>query len=203
MRWLCVDAPARKEPRPGPRASSIISLTVTFSPPQSARTRLGQPYFVVASQNEVATVSARLLFEAFRYTTKRLFPSIPPCVTIFHRMSWKCDVSTCECQLQQLPTLWWPSICQSELGNGTEYVRRRIARFHLASSLVKAMRSVEINCAPGFHPQWVNLPDNLPNLPSWCPMVLSSKKTKYCPFTKEHAHSCLVIVDKPIQLLII
>src|SRR5579872_5032102 len=74
------------EPLPLPWFSSIHSATRTFSVPWSPLTRLGVPWTLMASKKSLSTVSARLLSWALRPTTSRVFPSINPCITTFHRI---------------------------------------------------------------------------------------------------------------------
>lgn len=68
--------------------------TSTFSTPKSDLTREGSPCLCTASSNNCRTVCALLFVQAWRKTISRLYPSMPPCITIRQRMS-----------------LWWPSIC--------------------------------------------------------------------------------------------
>ena len=55
------------------------------------------------------TASTLGLGEHFKKTTKRLYPSIPPCTTSFHLIS-----------------AWYPSICHRAFGQGTLYDLLRI-----------------------------------------------------------------------------
>lgn len=84
--WLWTDRPVMKLPRPGPLngCCNINWATNTFSPPMSARTRLGNPKSLTALVNNCKTVSDQLLSHAFKYIIRLLYPSIHPCTTIFH-----------------------------------------------------------------------------------------------------------------------
>ena len=58
-----------------------------FSLPLSIRIREGRPYSSTAKLKADKTVEARLLDETLRYIISLLYPSTPPCTTIFQRIN--------------------------------------------------------------------------------------------------------------------
>ena len=89
MRWLWVLLPRRALPLFDPLKRFIMRQTELFSPPWSVLTLEGTPYFATALRKLSITVLLRLLSEARRNTTNRLYPSMAPWITILHLKQWK------------------------------------------------------------------------------------------------------------------